>query len=105
MSQSRHEGDIWILRIHDQATDGMRIGKPNEFPSLTGVDGFIDSVPANDVAADASLSGTDIDDVGIRSETARAPIEGDASFCLSKRGFQLSPPSVVFQTPPATPPK
>src|SRR5229473_2802271 len=40
--------------------------------------------------------------LGSDSETASAPMEGEASFCLSKRGFQLRPPSVVFHTPSAT---
>src|SRR5690348_14828218 len=36
--------------------------------------------------------------------TANAPID-EVECCLSKIGFQFPPPSVVFQTPPATPPK
>src|SRR5712671_6992755 len=65
MAQSRNEGNVRILRVHYQAADGMGIWKPDKFPGLTGVDGLIHTVSADDVPADASLSGTDIDDVGV----------------------------------------
>src|ERR1700690_1339238 len=41
--------------------------------------------------------------LGSESATATAPI--DDSGCLSVSGTQLPPPSVDFQSPPATPPR
>src|ERR1700733_6648886 len=41
--------------------------------------------------------------LGAEGATASAPI--DAIGSLSKTGFQTTPASVVFQTPPSTPPK
>src|ERR1700683_345794 len=39
---------------------------------------------------------------GSDSETAIAPIAGEASFCLSKIRFQGRPPFFLLQTPPPT---
>src|SRR6266404_9605971 len=41
----------------------------------------------------------------LRSEGATAIAPMDDMSCLSKSGVQFAPPSVVFQTPPATAPK
>jgi hypothetical protein len=39
---------------------------------------------------------------GLEGDTASAPMDGADS--LSKIGFQVKPPSVVFQTPPPSAP-
>ena len=65
MPQSSDERDVRIFRVHDQAADGMRVAQPNKLPGLTGVDGLVHSVSADDVAADASFPGADINNVGI----------------------------------------
>src|SRR5260370_32597055 len=65
MSQSGDERDVRIFGVHDQAADGTGVAKPDKLPGLAGVDGFVYSVSADDVAANASLSRADINDVGI----------------------------------------
>ncbi len=65
MSQRSDERDVRIFRVHDQPTDGMRVAKSGKLPRLAGVDRFVHPVSAHDVAADASFSGANIDDVGI----------------------------------------
>ena len=60
------ECDVRILRIDDHASDGMRVRQADELPRLAGVDRFINSVAADDVAADAGFARPDINDVRIR---------------------------------------
>src|ERR1051326_2733229 len=65
MSQSGDKRDVRILGIYDQASDRMCVRQSDELPSLTRVNRLIDSISANDIAADASFARADIDDVGI----------------------------------------
>src|SRR6267378_6757786 len=65
MSQSGDERDVRIFRVDDQAADGTRVAQPGKLPGLAGVDGFVYSVSADDVAANASLSRADINNVWI----------------------------------------
>src|SRR5258706_2996256 len=65
MSQSGNKRDVRILRVRDQAADRVRVAKSNELPGLAGVNGLIYAVSADDVAADASLARTHINDVRI----------------------------------------
>ena len=66
MSERRDKGDVRILRVHGEAPDGMRVGKPNKLPGLPGVDRLVNTVSTDDVAANARLSRTHINDIGVR---------------------------------------
>src|SRR5712664_4946155 len=65
MSQSGDERDVRVFRVHDQTADRARVAKPGKLPGLAGVDGFVYSVSADDVAADARFPGANINNVGI----------------------------------------
>src|SRR5271166_382193 len=66
MTQRSNECYVRILGIDGDPPDGMRVGKAIELPRLTRVDGLVNPVTTHDVAANASLSGSDIDDIRIR---------------------------------------
>ena len=73
---------------------------PDVLPGLAGVGGLVDAVAGRDVAADVGLAGADVDRRSDRkAATASEPIEEIG--WSSKIGFQVMPPSVDFQTPPA----
>ncbi len=65
MAEGGDEGDVGIFGIDDQASDGVGVAEADEFPGGSGVDGFVDAVAADDVAAHAGFAGADVDDVGI----------------------------------------
>lgn len=66
MPQGGYEGDVRILGIHGEAPDGMRVGKADKLPGLTGINGFINSVTANNVSANARFSGSHINHIRVR---------------------------------------
>ena len=66
MSERSDKGDVRILGVHGEASDGMRVGKPNKLPRLPGVDRLVNTVSTNDVAANARLSRAHINDIGVR---------------------------------------
>ena len=105
MTERRDKNDVRIFRMHDERADVARIFQADVLPILAAIDRLINAVAVSDVAAQAPLrpcrrkSCCDRD-----GATASAPIE-EVDCCLSKIGVQFAPPSVVFQTPPATAPK
>ncbi len=66
MSERSNEGNVRIPGIHRQASDGMRVRKANELPGLTRVDRFVDTVAADDIAANTRLSSSDVNDIRVR---------------------------------------
>src|SRR5271154_5291108 len=65
MAQSRHKNNVSIPGIDNYLADGSRVVQADVLPCLPAVEGFINSVAMRDVAADAGLAGTDIDDIRV----------------------------------------
>src|SRR5690349_6717781 len=79
MSQRSYERDVWIFGVHDEPPDGVSIAKASKHPGLTGVNGLINTVAADDVAADASFTRPDINDIRVRL--------GNSECADRRRGF------------------
>ena len=94
-------GFVGWMRILEIASD---VAEADVRPGLAGVGGFVDAVAGHDVAADARLTHADEDDVGIVSDTATAPTDALRDLAVGDRR-PVSPPSVVFHSPPPTAPK
>ena len=65
MPQRSDEGDVRILRVDDQASDGMGIGQADEFPGRAGIDRLVHAVTAHDIAADAGFAGSNVNHVRV----------------------------------------
>src|SRR5208283_3959117 len=65
-SKPPDEGNIRIPGIHGEAPDGVRVAEANELPGLTRVDRLVDTITTDDVAANTSFSGSNVNDVGVR---------------------------------------
>ncbi len=65
VSHGGHQNHVGIVRIHDDLRDMARILETDVHPGLATVHGFVDTVAVGDIAAQARLAGTHIDDVGI----------------------------------------
>ena len=96
-----HRGDVDAVRVpridHD-SRDVMRIGQPHELPRLAAIGGLEDAA--------AGIGTTRVRLIPVPTQTVLlsegaipiAPI--GATPALSKTGTQVTPPFVVFQTPP-----
>ncbi len=82
MTQRSDEGDVRILRIDDHASDGMGVRQADELPRRACVNRFINSVAADNVAANASFAGSDINDVRVRLRDGNRADRRGHVFCL-----------------------
>src|ERR1700738_4737510 len=89
MSQGSDERDVWIFRVHDQPPNGMRVAKPNKLPGFSRVDGFVHTVSADDVAANAGFPSADIDRVGIGFGNGERTDRRRGGLLLVKDGFPI----------------
>src|SRR5215472_10560083 len=55
----------------------LRIIQPEVRPGFAGIDGLVHAVPERNVAADAGLTGSNIDDLGVRWRYGDAANRGD----------------------------
>ena len=76
---------------------------PMFFQVCAAVGRFINAIAISEIGAEIGFAGAHINDIRIRSATAIAPMEEIG--WLSKIGSHVTPPLVVFHTPPPTPPK
>src|SRR5262249_25967144 len=61
VAESRDVGDVWIFGMYGNAANGTRIAEANRGPGLASVDGFVNAVAVDDVAANAGFAGAGID--------------------------------------------
>jgi hypothetical protein len=91
MSERSNEGDIWILWIHRETPNGMRVGKADELPCFARIDRLVNTVAADDVAADTRFARPHINDIRIGLSN------GDRSNCRRRillfieNGFPTEP--------------
>ena len=60
-----HKHDVVIARVDDDAGDFVALLEANFRPVLTGVDGFVHTVPDRRIVAWIALAGADVDDVRV----------------------------------------
>src|SRR6202171_1874642 len=84
MTQRGHVHDVWISGMDNQFFDGARIPQADVLPRLATVESLINPVAMRNVATDASLSRTDIDDVRLRGRHSQAANAPD-SFLIKER--------------------
>src|SRR5271156_1775538 len=89
MAEGGDEGDVGIFGIDDQAADGVGVAEADELPGGAGVDGFVDAVAADDVAAHTGFAGADVDDVGIGFRDGDGADGGRGVFCLVEDGLPV----------------
>src|SRR5947199_10667834 len=77
MSQGRHKNNIGVLGMNDDPANGVGVFETHQGPVLAGINGLINSVAGDDIAANAVFTGGRVNPVRIRgrhSNTAdRAP--------------------------------
>jgi len=104
MAERGDENDVRIRGIDADPSDGLRIGESNVLPGLARVGRLVHAIALHDVAAKFRLAHADVPTSGFDSDTATAPTD-ELLICSSVTGFHVSPPSVVFHSPPPTAPK
>ena len=77
VAQRGYEDNIRILRIDDHFPDRPRIMQPDIFPGLPAIDCFVNSIAMRDVAANAGLARSHVNDVWIRRRDRQASNCGD----------------------------
>ena len=63
--------------------------KADELPGRSCIDGFVDAVAADDVAADAGFAGADVDDVRIGFGDGDGADGGRGVFCFVEDGLPV----------------
>ena len=66
MPERRHENDVGVGGIDDDAANHLAVAQPGETPGLSGISRFVKAIAGGDVAANVDLARTCIDDFGIR---------------------------------------
>src|SRR5437660_7321263 len=66
MSQGRHKNNIGILRMNDDPANGVGVFQAHNGPVLAGINGLINSVAGDDIAANAGFAGGRVNHVRIR---------------------------------------
>ena len=85
MAQRGHIHDVWIPGVDNQFSNGARIPQANVFPRLATIERFVNPISVGDVATDACLSRTDVDDVRLRRRHRQAADAPDCFF-IKERG-------------------
>jgi hypothetical protein len=104
MTKGGNIDDIGIVGMDADTGNGLGVFQADVFPGFAAVNRFIYAVALHDISAELRLPRADIYDVGIGCGYATAPTE-ELVICPSVTGFQVNPPSIVFQSPPPTAPK
>ncbi len=85
VAEGRDEGDARIAGMDDERTDLPAVAEPHVAPRPPAVHRLVDAVPRGEIAADAALTGADVDDVGIGVRHPDGADGGDVLFVRQGR--------------------